>query len=347
MNVAIILPRIAHLGPVLVMQNLVQNLIKYDDLNISVFYLDKKVDPEVKMEVKPQKLIWNRFRFSDFDIIHTNGIRPDLFAWLNRRKIKYHISTIHSSVFSDLRFSYNRFVSFVFGNVWLLSWKRSDTLVCVSDALKKCYCKYIPEYKIKVIHNGINESDVAYNADQDIIRQIEVFRSRGLKVIGSSCILTKIKGIDQVLRMIAGERQYAFVIIGIGKEQSSLIRLSVELEISDRVLFCGFRKNAAGYFRYLDCFLMPSRSEGFGLALVESVQQNVPVVCSDLEVFNELFNNDEVTFFKLEDLVSLSEAIKIALKTRSEKTTRAFLKYSQKYSSNMMAQRYHELYTSV
>jgi glycosyltransferase involved in cell wall biosynthesis len=347
MNVAIILPRIAQLGPVMVIQNLVNSLIKYDDLNIRVFYLDKKVDPEVKMDVKPEKLIWNRFRFSDFDIIHTNGIRPDLFAYLNRRKIKYHISTIHSFVFTDLKFSYNRFVSSVFGNVWLLLWKRSDKLVCVSNALKKEYCKYLPESKIRVIYNGIAESSETGNTDKDIIRQIESFRSRGLKVIGCSCILTRIKGIDQVLSMIATEKDFAVIIIGNGKDYTKLVSLSMELNISGRVMFCGFRRNAVRYFRYFDCFLMPSRSEGFGLALIEAVQQKVPVVCSDVEVFHELFNNDEVTFFELENINSLCNALRTAIQTRRKKTVLAFSKYSNKYTEYLMAEGYYKLYKSI
>ena len=101
------------------------------------------------------------------------------------------------------------------------------------------------------------------------------------------------------------------------------------------------------YFRYFDFFVMPSRSEGFGLALIEAVQQKVPVICSDIEVFKELFNCDEVTFFKLEDRSSLIEAMKAAKETGRGKVDLAYARYQNNYTDRHMAKRYYELYQSA
>ena len=78
---------------------------------------------------------------------------------------------------------------------------------------------------------------------------------------------------------------------------------------------------------------MPSRSEGFGLALIEAVQQKIPVICSDIDVFKELFTDDEVTFFKLEDHGSLSEAVKTAIETGLKKTENAYERYPKNYTA--------------
>ena len=92
---------------------------------------------------------------------------------------------------------------------------------------------------------------------------------------------------------------------------------------------------------------MPSRSEGFGLALIEAVQQKVAVICSDIAVFRELFSSDEVTFFRLEDRNSLIEALSEALKTGKNKTESAYVRYLNNYTDVLMANRYYEIYCSA
>ena len=205
------------LGPVIVMQNLVNSLSRFDGLLIKLFYLDKKVDQNIRFTVPANRLIPRDFCFEDYDIIHTNGIRPDLFAFLNRKKIKYHISTIHNFVFDDLAFTYNRLTSLIFGNIWLILWKRADKLVCVSEKLKGYYAKWINETKLVAIHNGISVADPGIIPDSDIIEAIDRFRLQKLKVLCCVGILTKRKGIEQVLHLIAEEKEFALIIIGEGK----------------------------------------------------------------------------------------------------------------------------------
>jgi glycosyltransferase involved in cell wall biosynthesis len=345
-RIAIIVPRLEALGPVIVMQNLVNALYDNEDFSIKVFYLDGKVDNNIKISVPVERLKPGRFIFNDYDIIHTNGIRADLFAYLNRKKIKYHISTIHNFVFEDLLYTYNSLFSWIFGNIWLILWKRADKLVCVSDAMKDYYDNWFSSSKLEAIHNGIPETDNHYRPDADVIQSIDKFHSKGLKLLGFAGMLTKRKGIDQVLHLIAAETSLAAMIIGDGKEITNLKRLSEKLHISDRCKFCGFRSSAVVYFKYFDFFIMPSRSEGFGLALIEAVQQKVPVICSDNEVFRELFTADEVTFFKLDDLGSLSGSVKTTLETGDKKSEIAYERYSQNYSALTMAKHYQRLYKS-
>jgi len=347
MRVAIIISRIEQLGPVKVIQALVNSLCNIDQLKIKVFYLDRTVDPHIRMMVPAERLDRKHFSFGDYDIIHTNGIRPDFFAFFNRKKIKYHISTIHNFVFADLSLTYNRIISWFFGNVWLILWRRADKLICVSNGMKEYYSKWFSESKLKVIHNGITETDTIQIPDIDIVNSIQVYHSKGLKVIGSAAILTKRKGIDQLLRMVKEVSDVALVVIGNGKELDNLKFLANESGISDRCLFCGFRSNAVDYFRYFDLFIVPSMSEGFGLVLIEAVQQKVPVMCSDISVFKELFSKDEVTFFKSGDPESLLAAFKIAVEDGFKKAERALASYENNYKASLMAERYNVVYKSA
>ena len=346
-KIAIILARLDLLGPVKVMQNLVNSLKEFDNLEIKVFYFDNVTDEKVRMDVPAVRIERKMFDFSYFDIIHTNGIRPDLFAYLNRKRIKYHISTIHNFVFEDLAFTYNRFVSLIFGKIWLTLWLKADKLVCVSESMKEYYSRWLPAHKMKILYNGIADSDKFTEPDRFFLNVIERFHSRGLKVIGSAGILTKRKGFDMILDLLKDEKGYAYIIIGDGKELSALRKKTEKSKVSDRVFFCGFRNNAADYMSYFDVFAMPSRSEGFGLALVEAVERRTPVICSDLSVFKELFTDEEVTFFKTDNLNSLRKALGEAIESVKSKCEPAYRRYHDNYRAEIMARRYVELYQAV
>jgi hypothetical protein len=150
MKVAVIVPRIELLGPVMVIRNLVNSLSKIENIEIHLFYLDKKVQ-SIGLAVPAVRLDKRNFTFSKYDIIHTNGIRPDLFAFLNRKKIRYHISTIHNLVFEDLQFTYNHIISLIFGHIWLRLWGTADKLICLSNSMKTYYQKWFPTSKLEVI----------------------------------------------------------------------------------------------------------------------------------------------------------------------------------------------------
>jgi glycosyltransferase involved in cell wall biosynthesis len=347
-KVAIIIPRIDFLGPIKVMQELVNSLSTWNELKISVYYIDQNVDSRLEWNVKVARLDRKEFPFGDFDIIHTNGIRPDLFAFIHRKKIKYHISTIHNFVFEDLYFTYNRLVSSIFGIIWIILWNRADILVCVSTALKSYYSRWFNNEKLVVIHNGIGEYNKSLLAEQRFIDKIDNFHSSGFTIIGFSGILTRRKGVDQVLRLLSLKADFAFVIIGDGSELHALTQQAKCLNVSDRCLFCGLQENAVRYFRYFDLFIMPSRSEGFGLALIEAVQQRIPVVCSDLKVFKEILSDSEAYFFKTDDMDSLIVAVNNAVNDKSgRKSEKAYSRYINNYTAGLMAKKYYDLYKSV
>lgn len=347
MRVAIIVPALTHSGPVLVMKFLSDELLKYDKFIIRVFYIDKKVDPDLQINVPVERLYPEKFPFGDYDILHTNGLRPDLFAFLNRKKIKYHISTIHNFVFHDLSFRYPMILSWLLANLWLNLWKRADKLICVSAAMKDFYLTWVPEKKLAVIYNGIPEPKIESQSENNITQMIDHYHSRGLTVIGVACNLNKGKGIDILLKQMAIANDFALVIIGDGPELLNLKEMARKLNLDDRCYFSGFIKFAVNYLKYLDFCVVPSRSEGFCLSLVEAVQQKIPVICSDIPVFRELFNDKEITFFESESINSLTKALQTAKKTGKSKIDLAYNKYKDNYTCQLMVEKYMELYQNA
>jgi glycosyltransferase involved in cell wall biosynthesis len=94
------------------------------------------------------------------------------------------------------------------------------------------------------------------------------------------------KGIDDVIRAMPSlVREFPdlhYVVVGEGDDRPRLERLAAELAVSDRLLFLGACSDAVVAFCYQACdaYVMPSRSEGFGLVYLEAMACGKPVVAA-------------------------------------------------------------------
>ncbi|MUH00528.1 glycosyltransferase [Scytonema sp. UIC 10036] len=102
--------------------------------------------------------------------------------------------------------------------------------------------------------------------------------SRQQIVIGCTGRLDAMKGHDILLKAIAQIEGVRVVILGEGGQRTDLEKLAVDLGISDRVELPGWVNNPHTWLPQFDIFAMPSRSEGFPLAIVEAMLAAIPVV---------------------------------------------------------------------
>ncbi|WP_163468948.1 glycosyltransferase [Fusobacterium sp. IOR10] len=72
-------------------------------------------------------------------------------------------------------------------------------------------------------------------------------------------------------------------IIGDGKDKKSLEELVMKLELSQRVIFLGEKKNPFKYMKNAKAFILSSKGEGFGLVLVEALYAGTKVISSNCE----------------------------------------------------------------
>ncbi len=80
-------------------------------------------------------------------------------------------------------------------------------------------------------------------------------------------------------------------ILGDGPGRGSLERLAVELGIADRVLFTGFRRDAAHLFGALDVSVLLTYAEGFSNVVLESMAAGVPLLTTDIPPNREAVEN--------------------------------------------------------
>jgi len=175
----------------------------------------------------------------------------------------------------------------------------SDVHTAVSHAaaeFQENIC-HLPPFTYHVIYNSTDEIPEPNPADTAKWKNHPVLKKCD-KIIGSIGRLDYQKGYDWLIGhapiisgIIPPGQKWGFLIFGDGPEHDKLQALADEMNSSVKNVFFvlgGYHPNAASLMRLFDVFVMPSRYEGYGLALTEAMAIGLPVVCSRADSLPEL-----------------------------------------------------------
>lgn len=159
---------------------------------------------------------------------------------------------------------------------------RDWQVVAVSDAVRKDLLKArcgLRPGNVHVIHNAVDMKGMAGQQMAAEEAQEALGLEQGL-VVGSIGRLVPNKGYDILIRALAMQtgQSYKVMIIGDGRSKSDLEQLAATLNVGERISFLGTVPEAYRYVRAFDCFVLPSRSEGLPMALLEAIAGKVPAV---------------------------------------------------------------------
>jgi N-acetyl-alpha-D-glucosaminyl L-malate synthase BshA len=197
---------------------------------------------------------------------------------------------------------------------------QSNGVTAVSEALaKQTYETFDIKKKIKVIPNFIDfkrfhkKVDLSLRAnfakdDERILIHISNFR--------------KVKRIDDILAIFQIVRKQIpskLVLIGDGPERTHLNTLVNEMGITNDVIFTGKQDSVEDLLTISDCFLLTSEHESFGLAALEAMACEVPVVSTNAGGLKEV-NEDGFSGFTCDvgDVQSMSDAVLKIISTTEE-----------------------------
>ncbi|MFC0338418.1 Glycosyltransferase involved in cell wall bisynthesis [Kushneria avicenniae] len=345
MKIAQIITELKPSGPANVVKNIVDNLPT--DVESTVFYFRGPPTLEVSCETRP--IDFRSIKaLKSFDVVHSHGIRPDflgVFASFFNKKSVF-ISTLHNYVKDELLNIYGQKAATLVTPLWMNAWRRMDGLAVLTQDAYNYYYSSLPVEKLHVVHNGIRGLATTHGLSSDDLDRIEIF-SRQYHVLGTNAHLIKRKGISQVVSALSGLPECALVVIGDGPYKKDLMDQAEEAGVADRCWFAGYRDNVSAFLPYYDIYMMPSISEGFGLALLEAMAAGLPCVCSDIGVFREILQKDEAAFFTVGDQASLQSAITHALDQRHQLSTRSRNRYLAQFTGEAMSQNYKALYENI
>ena len=110
--------------------------------------------------------------------------------------------------------------------------------------------------------------------------------------IGQISVRKNQKIIIEALSKI-NDKSIKYVIIGFGELEEELKQLVIKLNLSDRVIFTGYREDAKDLLYCANLFAFPSLQEGLPASLMEAMSVGLPVVASNIRGNVDLIKNEE------------------------------------------------------
>jgi glycosyltransferase involved in cell wall biosynthesis len=187
---------------------------------------------------------------------------------------------------------------------------RADRVIAVSHFTRNVIIsRYgVSGDKVEVVYNGVERNANWASADTGISKdeKIVLFLGRITMQKGPEYFLQAAKRVLEVMDNVK------FVMAGSGDLMHRAIELAAELGIGQKVLFTGFLRgeDVQKIYKMADLYVMPSVSEPFGIAPLEALDNDVPVLISKQSGVSEvLVHALKVDFWDVNEIANKIVAV--------------------------------------
>ncbi len=238
-----------------------------------------------------------------------------------------------------------------FYTVTKFSIERSDAVTAVSQFLREETQKaFLCEgCRIDVIPNFINPAE--YYPSREV-RCRSSLAPGDAKVLIHVSNFRPVKRVPDVVRVFAKVRQRipsVLVLVGDGPERPATEAEVEQLGLKGHVRFLGKVDAVADLLRAADLFLLPSRSESFGLGALEAMACGVPVVASSVGGIPEVVVDGETgALLPVGDVDGMAEAaVQLLEPRRWREASDAAVRHSRTFDEAKIVPLYESLYRQV
>lgn len=229
-------------------------------------------------------------KFENLDILHVHYAIPHAAVAYMAKKIlltegRYVpvVTTLHGTDITLVG------TNKAFAPVVAFSINKSDGVTAVSDSLRQQTLDTFDIHKeIKVIHNFVDFNRFR-RIDKDHFKK--AIAPNGEHILVHTSNFRKVKRVEdvvQVFKRVQEQMPSKLLLIGDGPERHKMEALCRKLQLCDEVRFLGKQDAIEELLSLADLFLMPSASESFGLAALEAMACEVPVISSNVGGLPEL-----------------------------------------------------------
>ncbi|MCP4181562.1 MAG: glycosyltransferase [bacterium] len=276
-------------------------------------------------------------------IVHSHLMHANLICRLNKmlgRDFKL-LNTVHIAEKRKSRFWYFKLDS--------LTFKKCDHVNAVSKAARNHHALKlnIDHRKISIVYNGIKKPKLL-KKEKIINLRNEWGVGNCSKVIGSVGRLSWQKGYDLFLKIlpelskrISKGEIWGIVVLGEGDQRSLLEKLANKVPKNIKVVFPGYRKDAADCVSAFDLFIMPSRYEGQPLTLLEAISTGISIISSDIGTIKEiLYNYSNSISINFQDT-------ELVVKSIMNKIDSSCIKFNNNFTVEKMTNEYLKIYEKL
>lgn len=283
--------------------------------------------------------IWRFLRQERPEIVHTHLFGGDTWgrAAAILARVPTIISTEHNTNLDEgwIKRKVKKFFSFF-----------TKKIVAVSEAVRAYSVARdrIKAKKIVVIPNGIDLQKFVSLPEKEF---------GAPPVIGTIGRLEEQKGHKYLLEALNQIKTIPWIlwVVGDGSLKTQLERLAKDLNMRERIIFLGARKNIPEILSGIDIFVMPSLWEGLGLAVLEAAAAGKPIVASRVGGIPEIINDGETGILvEPKNVKSLADGLEHVLLGVAEAKAmgeRARKFVSENYGVERVAGDYEKLYRDL
>lgn len=259
------------------------NTAALDSMGVRHYYIADIENKSIFSIFQNLKKLVHVIKHENISIIHTHHRMAALYAQLLRicKPRLIIINTVHN-VFTDKKV------------MTKISYLGTHIVACGKNVQLNLtnFFRVNPE-SVTIIHNAV-EPFREENVDTDFLDEL---RRSGYKLVGNVGRLSPQKGmayfIKALPKVLAREKKVKFVIIGDGEEREQLVALSKDLNVSNNVIFLGYRKNVRSIERHLDFIVLSSLWEGLPLTPIEAFSVKKTVIGTDIGGTNEIIEDQK------------------------------------------------------
>ncbi len=285
------------------------------------------------------------------DIIHAHYVIPHSFCAHMAREVLGDsgvrvVTTLHGTditlVGSDPTFAH----------ITRFSIEKSDGITAVSQSLRDdTYETFDVPNAIEVIHNFVNTRKFIRIPGA---REKVGCPSNECKVVMHISNFRPVKRVPDVVEIFARVRQKmqaCLLLVGDGVDRVKVRETADRLGVSDDVTFMGNQDEILPLLSAADLFILPSEKESFGLAALEAMACNVPVVASHTGGLPEVVVHGETGYLApVGDVEAMAE---YALEVLSDETLQISMGEAARqraenvFDSKLVVPRYEAYYREV
>lgn len=287
------------------------NIIKYSGVKESCIVLTMFAEPQETLidlyqneGVKVESLRLDRRLFvlnavkeisafcakNHVDIIHSNGVKPDIVAHFVAGKTGVkHVITLRNFPMEDLSGRMTPWFGKLVAFIHLYALKRCEYLIAcsktIADKMRKTY-----GVDIQAIQNGVDTEKFQTKktvSRKELYSRYQLDDSTKIFICTNSFIPRKHN--DEIAEAFiqANPQNAALVFLGDGPLLNDVKR---KFKGFSNILFMGKQKNVAAYLQNADFFVSASDSEGLPNAVIESLACGCPVILSDIPQHKEILD---------------------------------------------------------
>lgn len=277
-----------------------QGIRKEEKGDLKIYYAgDKSLKCTWTFYEESARLFEHLNHIDRFDIVHSQSTSGYGFARFCHEEIPF-IVTFQGTALNEIKSALNSgsikgiaLASYIFFHDFLYvrddqtACKRANKIIAVSNELKEDLKKQydIPEEKLALIQNGIDVD--RFRSGLDIRYLKDRYDVGEKKVVLTIGVMTGQKGHDLLIRVLPGllkeNKDIMLVLVGYGAAMEHLKKMTLELNVSDSVVFTGKirHEELQFYYNLADVFVFPTlRVEAGPLVIPESMACERPVIAS-------------------------------------------------------------------